>query len=318
MAHNNSAQPSHNKIGIALGGGAARGWAHIGILNALAQRDIIPDIVCGSSIGALVGGAYASGHLGQLEDWVKTLRRRNIAALLDVTIRGGGLIQGEKLMAIFKDHLGDIAIENLDKPYAAVVTELATGKEVWIQSGSLSDAVRASMAVPGLFTPHWYHDKWLFDGGLVNPVPVSVCRALGAEFVIAVNLNDKLVGKSFRNEQSSSPDHPKKEETNESGGLESLTGEVKDWANSLWSNMLRNHKNTPGLFDVMINAVYIMQDRITQSRLADDPPDVLLCPQMAEMSMMEFDRAEEAIAEGIACVERMAPILEKALEGHLH
>jgi len=289
------------KIGLTLGGGAARGWAHFGIIRALEAQGIKPDIICGSSIGALVGATYVTNCHSRFEEWVISLRKRDIAALLDFTL-GGGLIEGDRLMKFMREQiLTDIKIEDLDIPYAAVATELATGNEVWFQTGDLCDAVRASISLPGLFTPVCLNNRWFADGALVNPVPVSVCRALGAEQIIAVDLNSHLVGKPFREAKLKKNIQQAKDENN----VQRWFGEVAD---KLFDN--ENNNEGPRIFDVLNSAIIIMQDRITRSRMAGDPPDVLLRPDLSDIGMMDFDHAAEAIEKGIACVERHLPSLD--------
>ncbi len=182
------------KIGLALGSGAARGWAHIGVIQALAENGIHPDIVCGTSAGALVGGAYVAGHMGDLEHWLRTLNRAAVARFFDLSLTSGGLIAGKRIINFFNKRFGDFEIESLPIRFAAVATELTTGHEIWFRTGSMLDAVRASISVPGIFEPFHLNGRWYVDGGIVNPVPVSVCRALGADIVIAVNLNKIYVG----------------------------------------------------------------------------------------------------------------------------
>jgi len=287
------------KIGFALGGGAARGWAHFGIIRALAELGIKPDIISGSSIGALVGASYATGTIDEFEAWTRALRKRDIAGLLDFTL-GSGLIEGERLMNFFDKQMGkEIQIEDLDIPFAAVATELATGNEVWFQKGPLLPAIRASISLPGLFTPTYVNNKWLADGALVNPVPVSLCRALGAEFVIAVDLNTQQVGKAFRKNQK------KLEQRNNSNA------DLKAWYNRIVDKMFdTDDKAEPGFFDVLSSSIYIMQDRITRSRMAGDPPDILLRPDLSDIELMDFDKAEIAIDKGTACVERLSHLFE--------
>ncbi|WP_022720210.1 patatin-like phospholipase family protein, partial [Rhodopseudomonas sp. B29] len=159
-------------IGLALGGGAARGFAHIGILRTLIANGIVPDVVAGTSIGAVVGGAYVAGHLDTLEDWARSLKPRNILGYLDVRLNGSGLIGGGKLAAQLEATLGQITIQDLTQKFASVATEVRTGHEIWLTHGRIVDAVRASYALPGIFSPVLIGDRWLVDGALVNPVPV--------------------------------------------------------------------------------------------------------------------------------------------------
>lgn len=306
---------SQNKplIGIALGSGSARGWAHIGVMNELATYGICPDIVCGTSIGALTGAFYASGNLEKMEEWVLNMTRKDILRLLDIKLlASGGFIEGKRLMDNFREPLGHLDIEELPKPFAAVATELDTGNELWLKKGSLLDAVRASLALPGIFTPVMLYNKWLVDGGLVNPVPVSLCRAMGADIVIAVNLNDNIAGRHFR---SKSPTEGKinGELSAEATLLDRVSSDLRQRADSLLERLFEGRTDTPGLFDVMAGSINIMQDRVTRSRMAGDPPDIVLAPRLSHIGLLEFDRGEEAIEEGVKCVERARPALQELL-----
>ena len=299
-------------IGIALGSGSARGWAHIGVLQALAELGIEPENVAGSSIGALVGAAYASNQLDEMEKMVNALSWKDIVSYLDMSIIGGGLIQGEKLAQFFRNHMKEFDIESLPRQFAAVATELNSGREVWFQKGDLLDAVRASLALPGLFTPFKYNDRWLVDGGLVDPVPVSLCRAMGAEVVIAVSLNGDIVGKHDRNNNQFITEEEVKENETElwgriSGQLEKTVREKK---NILLSRLFGDSLTSPGLIEVIAGSIHIMQDRITRSRMAGDPPDIILSPRLSQLGLLEFDRGTVAIKEGRACVNRMRSALE--------
>lgn len=296
------------KIGLALGSGSARGWAHIGVIRALEEEGIKPDVIAGCSIGSLVGAAYAGGHLDILEKWVTRLSFLDVVRLLDVRM-SGGLIEGDSLMSSFRDKIAQLNIEELPLAFAAVATDLNNGREVWLQKGSLPAAVRASLALPGLFSPVKLESHWLVDGGLTNPVPVSLCRAMGADVIIAVNLNSDIVGKHLR----------KKSEQAEqrdlfSQMLDSISDSLKDTRMSQWLQSVEKKSKTPGLFEVMASAINIMQDRITNSRMAGDPPDVLLSPRLGKLGLLEFDRAEEAIAEGYDSAKRQLPAIQHALE----
>src|SRR5260221_8676534 len=185
------------RIGLALGSGVARGWAHIGVLRALGRMGIKPDIVCGTSIGALVGGVYLGGRLDELENWARQLNKMRLSRLFDFQFGSGGLIARRRILQIFDHELRDRTIEDLPAPFSCVTPQFGTGHEVWLQSGNLLEATRASYALPGLFPPVKIDGRWLLDGALVNPVPVSVCRALGARIVIAVNLNADAFGEEI-------------------------------------------------------------------------------------------------------------------------
>jgi NTE family protein len=302
-------QAKKPSIALVLGGGAARGWAHIGVIRELAEMGIEPDTVVGTSVGSIVGGAYASGNLDQFEEWIVGLGRVDIIRLLDAKMTGGGFLQGNSLMAAIKKRTGDPMIEDLDIPFACVATELGTGREVWLREGSLLDACRASIALPGMFAPSRIkEDKLLVDGGLVNPVPVSLARAMGSDVVIAVNLNGDLIGRHFfvHTEGAEVSDEEWDQALQEIERKDSL---IAKWAakmrtgfgvrlDSYISSLRRKESPDPGLFDVIAGSVDIMQDRITRSRMAGEPPDVHITPRLSHVGLMEFDRGEECIAEG--------------------
>ncbi len=304
---------SRERIGLVLGSGAARGWAHIGVLRALADRGIEPDVVCGSSIGALVAAGYCSGTLDGLEAWVRSLDWWDIVRALDPTVGGGGFIGGENLMEMLNHHLGHDTIESLPRRFGAVATNLRTGEEVWLDHGPLLSAVRASIALPGLFTPVVIEEQLLVDGGLVNPVPISLCRALGADRIIAVNLNGDIVGRHLHGDDAITDPRRPQAEAPWYQFLERLRSGVGEAG---FGRLLTRHPTAqPGLFDVLASAINIMQDRITRSRLADDPPDVLITPRLAHLGLLEFDRAEDAISEGYASVDRALPGLGAVIGG---
>jgi NTE family protein len=270
------------KLGIALGGGAARGWAHIGVLRALAERGLEPQCIAGASIGALVGAAAATGQLDKLEAWVRALSRLDVLKLLDARFRGG-VIQGNRVMAAIEELLSDHRIEALQLRYGAVATDLESGREVWLRDGSMLAAVRASCALPGLFTPSRHDERWLIDGGLVNPVPVSLCYALGADVVIAVNLNTQRVRRLARRK-------------------------------SLFEAWLPNTE-APSMIEVLSGSIRIMQERIARSRLAGEPPQLELCP-VIDLELMDFHRAEEAIEAGSEAVRAADKALSALRAAH--
>ena len=261
------------KIGIALGAGSARGWAHIGVLRVLEEAGIRPQIVCGSSIGALVGAVYAAGQLDALEEWVLDLTWRKVLGFFDISF-DGGFLKGAKLIAYLKDHLLERSIEELELPFGAVATDLHSGREIWLREGRAIDAVRASIALPGLFTPFTLDDRLLVDGALVNPVPVSLCRAMGADVVIGVDLGG---GRMARRVGVARRDKP--------------------------LNMI----------EVVAESINIMQVRITRSRLAGEPADVLVTPLLVDIGIMEYHRAAESIAEGRAAAEVALPQIKRLL-----
>ena len=295
------------KIGIALGSGAARGWAHIGVLEGLATLGVVPDIISGTSIGALVGAAFVTGKLAALKARMENFGRRDVAAMLDVQLTTGGLIEGRRVEN-FLDGVGIVgAIESQVQRYAAVATDLASGREIWLQEGPIGRAVRASIGMPGIFSPTRHDDRWLIDGGLVNPVPVSLARALGADIVIAVDLNSGLIGRRFNESDS---------DLSTSTTAPAISAPAPQWlmeaVNPILQRVLETGVEYPSYFEVLANSLNIMQDRITRTRLAGDPPDVLLCPRLGQFSWLDFHRAHEAIAEGSACVQAAEALIRKA------
>jgi len=297
------------RIGLALSGGVARGWAHIGVLRALERAGIRPDIVSGTSIGALAGGLHLAGKLDVLEDWARSLTKFKVASYLDFHLTGGGMIGGSRLSAVMREHLGAIAIEDLSVPFTCVATDLVTGHEVWLSRGDLVEALRASFSLPGIFSPVQMNERWLIDGALVNPLPVSVCRAMGAQVVIAVNLNGDLLGRTRAPGQR----------IPRAMGFDLLTEmphigrEPPHGFNGWLKKIFGREHDAPSLFGVMVQSLNILQDRITRSRLAGEPPDVSITPKLGHIGLLEFHRAEEVIAEGEAAADRVHGELAEAV-----
>jgi NTE family protein len=287
-------------IGIALGGGAARGWAHIGVLKTLIEAGLEPDIVAGTSIGALAGACYATERLGALEEFASTLTRRRVFGFLDINFTGSGLISGQRLNSRLESHLREFSIEGLTRKFVAVATELGTGHEVWLNKGSLVEALRASFALPGIFRPVNINGRWLIDGALVNPIPVSVCRALGARVVIAVNLNNDVIGKGgiIHNHEAVADPAPPPEDA----PLRGSNGRAA--IHLLHRQIFGRSGGAPGISAVMMDAINITQDRIARSRLAGDPPDVTIAPKVGTIGLFDFHRANEAMSHGASAAEK--------------
>jgi len=294
--------PPKPSVGLALGGGAARGFAHIGVLQVLAKHGIEPDIIVGTSIGAVVGACYAHGKLPEVETWARSLTARGVLGYLDVSLGGSGLIGGDRLATRLEDTLGDVLIEDLPKRYACIATELGTGHEIWLTHGRAVDAVRASYALPGIFTPVRLGGRWLVDGALVNPVPVSAARALGARLVIAVNLNTDLLGRGGTIANHGSDDEDARLLNELRARPEGLRRILSP--EFLLKRQLIGSKRSPNITGVMADAFNIMQDRVTRSRLAGDPPDVMISPRLGQIGLFEFHRAQETIEVGIHAAER--------------
>lgn len=293
------------KIGLALGSGASRGWSHIGVINTLLKGGIEPDIVCGTSVGAIIGGSYVAGNLEKLEQWVLGSTRADVRKFFNLWLSQSSFVDTERLSWFLHNYVAaaNLNIEDMPKVFGAVATNLDTGREVWFREGGLADAVRASMAMPGLFPPVLNDQRWLVDGGLVDPVPVATCRALGADVVIAVNLNSGLIGKHINLKRETT-------QTENKSILSKVKEQAREYSNSIFPNQGEKDE-TPGFFYAIANSVNIVQDRITRSRLAGDPADVLLSPQVAQIGILEFHRAAEAIREGERSVRRMMPEIRR-------
>ena len=300
------------RLGLALGSGSARGWAHIGVLQALTEEGIRPDVVCGASIGALVGAAYAAGELERFAEWVQGLGMRDVFGFMDFNL-AGGMLKGEKLIAFWRRNFADFDIEQSPMAFGAVATDLHSGAEVWLREGSIADAVRASIALPGLFTPVSRLDgRLLVDGGLVNPVPASLARAMGADIVIAVDLNNDILHRHMRPlavvqtpvdeaEPLSEPEPPPRN----GGWMQRLT----PWRSG--GPVTPPAPRVPSMLDVVMTSVNIMQMRITRSRMAGDPPEVVVAPALAHLGLLDFHRAGEAIAEGRRAAQAALPQLKR-------
>lgn len=284
------------RIGLALGGGAARGWAHIGVINTLLKNGIVPDVIAGTSIGALVGGAYAAGRLDVLDDWCRAVTKRSVLGLMDFRIGASGLINGTRLARLMIQNFGNLDIEDMDKRFAAIATEIGSGHEIWITQGKLIDAIRASYALPGIFSPVKLEGRWLMDGALVNPIPISAARALGARVVIAVNVNADAFGRGTVIQTL---------ENNEIPAAQMEPRRIANPLNFFRRDLLADGTGPRGITSVMVDAFNITQDRIARSRLAGDPPDVMISPKLRDVGLFEFHRAAEAIKLGEEATEKM-------------
>lgn len=292
-------------IGLALGSGSARGWAHFGVLRALTDCGIRPGVVCGASIGALVGAAHVLGLTERFERWVLGLRRRDVVSFMDIST-GGGLLKGEKLMRFFRSQFTDRDFDALETPFAAVATALHTGEEVWLRQGSVVDAVRASIAMPGLFTPVWHQGRLLVDGGLVNPVPVSLARALGADIVIAVDLNADLIGRHLRHGPAQAAVPASEPSIGWLQNLQRSLGWHRDEAAAQGAT-----PPIPPVLEVLTSGIHIMQVRITRSRMSGDPPEFTIAPRLSHLSLLDFHRAREAIEAGEQAAQESLGLLRE-------
>lgn len=298
-------------IGLALGAGVARGWAHIGVIHRLLEAGIEPDVVAGTSIGAVVGGAHSAGKLDVLEDWARHLTGVRMLRFLDLALNSGGLIGGKRLKKILTEHMGKLDIEDLPNRFVAVTTELSTGHEIWVREGNLVDGIIASYALPGIFPPVQLNGRWLVDGAMVNPVPISVCRAYGARLVISVNLNGDVFGRNNLSDEILS-----ESDMTASDVMQRIRENPKEALNPsamVMRRLLGRDAGAPSIFSVMMSSIDIVQDRLNRSRMAADPSDVNIEPKLGLIGMMEFDRAEECIAEGYRAADEAIPSIMDAL-----
>lgn len=302
------------KIGLALGGGAARGLSHIGVIEELLDAGIKPAVIAGTSMGAFVGGAYAAGKLDAVHSWARTLDMRAFRSLLDVGFMRGGVIDGQRVSDWLHELGMDQPIESLPISYAAVATDLSDGSEVWLREGSLATAIRASISVPGILRPVMLGHRWLVDGGLVNQVPVSTCRALGADFVIAVNVTEGLLA---QRQGKLRPDSAKDAEDKRTAHIAEILGQMptalRGPAEYILPSLIKGGPEAPAYFDVLVNSLNIMQERITHSRLAGDPPNVSIVPKVASIKLLDFDRAEDAISAGRAAAKRAVETIQEMI-----
>lgn len=312
-------------IAFALGGGIARGWAHIGALKRLEEFGIKPSVVCGTSVGALAGGFWLAGQLPALEAWTRSLNKRRMISYLDVVLNGSGLIGGKRLEKTLDKYLPDIQIEDLPSRFLAVTTELVTGHEIWLREGSLSDAIRAAYALPGIFPPSQIDGRWLIDGALVNPLPVSACRAMGARIVIAIGLHSEAF--AYQQEKRKQKYTPLQGSTHQEDltedGPDSVEPKRKTLPrlpggfakNAIFDRVTSsNNDQTPGLGEVMFSSFNIMMDRTTRARLAADPPDIMISPQVSHIPLFGFDQADELIQRGREAVDQQADEIIRKIE----
>ena len=284
------------KLGIALGSGSARGWAHIGVLSELAEQGIAPQFIAGCSMGAMVGAAFAAGRGEQLEAWARSLDWKRVVGLLDLGLRGG-LIKGDRLVNVFQGQFVECQFSELMIPFAAVATDLASGKELWLREGKVSDAVRASCTVPGLFRPVLRDGRYVVDGSVVNPIPVSLCRAMGADVVIAVDLGTHMV-----------EDLPLDPQARSQAEIQ------RRWQFSIPGSSRRQEVPAPpSIVDTLLGAIDVMQEHIAQARLLREPPEILITPRLGQLGRFEYHRAEMAITKGREAVTRMLPAIHDAL-----
>lgn len=317
---------SRKRVGLVLGSGASRGWAHIGVIEALEEAGVPIDFIAGCSVGAYVGALYASGSLDKLKDFLLRMDGQNIFSYFDVVFPRSGLLNGSKrVRELFSMHTEAQTFAELAIPVVMVATDLERGKKVVLQSGSIIEALRATMSYPGLFEPVRINGRWLVDGGLVDPVPVGMARAMGAEVVIAVDLNSRIVsrGPGFVAGDEENPEEiPFMSSPSEPRPRNELMKKIADFYEGVekslrykTSEFLHRDSVAPDIIETVMTSVGIMQERITRVNLAVDQPDILIQPRLGELKMMNFDQVEHSIAEGVISVQEKLADIIPLLEG---
>ncbi len=281
------------KIGLALGSGSAKGWAHIGVINGLKKLGIDIDIVGGCSVGALVGVAYACNRMDAMEFWVRSFNYLDVIKLMDFSWHRGGLLRGERVFNAIGKLIKITAFSECSLKFGAVATNLTTGRELWFTEGDINQAVRASCSVPGLLSPVWFNDCWLADGAIVNPVPVSLTRAMGADIVIAVDLQQdaRLVQQGLLSHEKLTDDQPS------SPWYERLRGKLTRVA-------LQQSDNTPSALEIMSVSMQVLENGLKRNLMKEEPADILIQPYCPQISMLDFHLAGEAIAAGQLALEK--------------
>lgn len=300
------------RIGLALGSGAARGWSHIGVIKALKKMGVEVDVVAGSSIGSLVGAAWACNRLPALEKWVCSFSNWDVLRLMDLSWQRGGLLRGDRVFSQYRQLISASSFADCKRPFGAVAANLSTGRELWFTEGDLHLAVRASCSMPGLLSPVAYNGYWLVDGAVVNPVPISLTRALGADIVIAVDLqHDAHLMQQDLMSVNLSPDenHTPKE------------AQALSWHERLRVRLgrLKNDRGpvTPSAMEIMSTSIQVLENRLKRNRMAGDPPDILIQPLCPQISTLDFHRAEAAIAAGKLAVEKKMDELLPLVRPHV-
>lgn len=311
-----------------LGCGASRGWAHIGVIEALEEAEIPISLIAGCSVGGYVGALYASRSLKSLKSFLLRMDGRKIFSYFDIIFPRSGILNGSKrVRELFSMHTDAQTFDDLEIPVVMVATDLERGRKVVLKSGSLITALRATMSYPGLFAPVRVNGRWLVDGGLVDPVPVGIARAVGAEVIIAVDLNSRIASRSQERAVSSGADIgavlPALSVEPEPYGRNELMRKIAEFyegvESSLWDKtsefLHRDGIMPPDIIETIMTSISVMQERITRTNLAVDQPDILIQPRLGDLKMMNFDQVEHCIQEGYISVKEklddIYPLLEK-------
>jgi len=295
-------------MGLALGGGGARGGAHIGVIRALEEAGIQIDYIAGTSIGALIGGVYAAGGLDYVEEVAHKITWQKTIKYMDVRIPKYGLLNGSKIHELLHDKfLPKKTFRGLNIPFCAIATDLIESKEIQIKSGKLADAIRASISLPGIFHPFQKDGRFLVDGGLLNPMPVNVVRKMGADIVIAVDLNHDYSRGRTPKQKNKTIEKPK-------NFLEEIVQNYEEATNSIKTKIEKwQQAQGPVIVDTIGNSINIMQDQITQKNLIEYPTDILIRPKLGPVTIFDFHRSPEIIKQGYEATKKVMPEIKKLL-----
>ena len=311
------------KIGLALGSGAARGLAHIGVLKVLEKYQIPIDIVTGTSMGAFIGGAYASGmKVKIMEDIALNTNWKLMAKMFSPTISFSGFVDGKRIKEFLETVIGNRNIEELDKKFACIATDILTGEEIVIDQGSLIEAIRASISIPAIFTPVYHRNRFLVDGGIVNPVPVDTAKKMGADIVIAVNVIPHTPSILKKEKMRKEKVIKKKEEINSQKINIAIAEYIKNKIDELvnLSNISEIFKkeekhSPPNLINILFNTINIFEEEIIKLKLEKEKPDFIITPDTINIKPREFSKAREAIETGEKATDKIIPEIKKTIKG---
>ncbi len=296
---NKAQQQEQPSVSLVLGSGGARGLAHIGAIQALEEAGYRIVCISGSSMGALVGGMYAAGKLKDYADWVSRLEQSDVFRLVDWTFSGGGLIRGDKIIRRLHDMVGDVKIEDLAVEFTAVAVDIEQGREIWLSDGALFDAIRSSIAIPGLFTPHRYRNRLLVDGGILNPVPVAPTLRKISDLLVVINVNGPAepVPENSKTRESSQESKPSREP--DSSSEDGLKERMRNFFNDLVDrDSDQKPEPTPGLVAMLMKSLETMQSMITRQHLAVFQPDLVVEVPKDACMVHEFHRGKQLIELG--------------------
>jgi len=308
------------KIGLALGSGAARGWAHIGVIKALEKENVPIHFISGSSVGSYVGAVYSGGGFKSLKEFALSMDRKKVLSYIDVVFPRSGLINGKNATNLYSMHTEIMGFDELPIPIKMVATDMDTGEKLILDEGNIPKAIRASCSIPGIFTPVKIGNRWVIDGGLIDPVPVSVVKSMGADLVIAVDLNSGVIN-GHKKKREKNIDNNKQRKAEARNEIVNQLFSKYDQAGKLMKNKLNSwftqSESSPHIINIIGSAIGIMQAQITKNNLEIDCPDVLIQPQLAGVKMFDYDQAERSINEGYDRTMEKMEIMTKLLDSHI-